>query len=236
MDIKIDKRTITLVDKIEMSILDYIKANKLVPNDTLPSEAVLAAKLEVSRNVLREALSRLRMLGIIQSRAKRGIVILKPSLFSSFNKVLDQPYLLGEQAITDLMKARIVLEVGITDFLFRNVTDRMVDELEEIVRSQEHMRYNPTIEQEIAFHNKIYEISDNKFITQLQQTSRSIILFSVENHNDFFESVNNRLEREGIIIGHRDLFGFIQNRDVEGYRNAMRLHLQPYMEFIYRED
>ena len=236
MDLKIDNQTVTLVDKVEMSILDYIKANKLVPNDTLPSETVLAAKLEVSRNVLREALSRLRMMGIIQSRAKRGIVIQRPSLLSGFEKVVKQIYLLGEQNIVDMMKMRIVLEVGITDFLFRNVTDPMVDELEEIFRLQESMKYLPTIEQEIAFHNKIYEISDNKFIFQLQQVSRSIIIFSIENHNDFFESVNKRLEREGIIVGHRDLFELIKNRDVEGYRNAIRLHLHPYMEFIYRKE
>jgi len=57
MSFKIDNRTITLVDKVEMSILDYIKEKKLVPGDSLPNEMDLSTELGISRNVLREALS-----------------------------------------------------------------------------------------------------------------------------------------------------------------------------------
>ncbi len=80
MSFKIDNRTITLVDKVEVSILDYIKEKKLIPGNSLPNEMDLSRELGISRNVLREALSRLRMLGIVQSRTRKGIVIQEPSL------------------------------------------------------------------------------------------------------------------------------------------------------------
>ena len=51
MTFKIDNRTSTLVDKVEMSILDYIKEKKLVPGDTLPNEMMLSSELGISRNV-----------------------------------------------------------------------------------------------------------------------------------------------------------------------------------------
>lgn len=235
MDFKMDIQTRTLVDKIEMSILDYIKASKLVPGDAFPNEKILSTELGISRNVLREALSRLRMLGIVQSRTKRGIVVREPSLLSGFEKVIEQLYLLGERAIADLMGMRIVLEVGITDFLFRNVTERTVAELEKIVRSQRSRKNRLTVEQETVFHNKIYEISGNKFIIQFQQIVQPVFRFAEENYENYFEPVSRRLEREGKIVTHGDLFKFIKNRDVEGYRNAIRLHLQIYMEFICRE-
>jgi len=101
MEFKIDNRTSTLVDKVEMSILEYMKSNKLTPGDSLPNEMLLSAELGVSRNVLREALSRLRMLGIVHSHTKRGIIIQEPSMLSSFEKVIE-PYLLGEKAIIDI--------------------------------------------------------------------------------------------------------------------------------------
>src|SRR5665647_3935283 len=91
MDFKIDNRSNTLVDKVEASILQFIKVKKLIPGDTLPNEMILSSELGISRNVLREALSRLRMLGIVQSRTKRGIVIQEPSMLSSFEKVIE-PY------------------------------------------------------------------------------------------------------------------------------------------------
>lgn len=233
MSFKIDNKTITLVDKVEMSILDYIKEKKLVPGNSLPNEMDLSAELGISRNVLREALSRLRMLGIVQSRTRKGIVIQEPSLLSGFEKVIE-PYLLGERAIIDMMGMRIALEIGLTDFLFRNLTDQKIGKLENIVRSQEAMKFSLTVEQETEFHKKIYEISGNSFIIQFQQIIHPVFEFAKMNYESYFAPVNERLLREGKIVTHLDLFNFIRDRDMEGYRNAIRIHLQPYMEFIYK--
>jgi len=232
MSFKIDNRTSTLVDKVEMSILDYIKVKKLIPGDTLPNEMMLSSELGISRNVLREALSRLRMLGIVQSRTKRGIVIQEPSLLLGFEKVIE-PYLLSENAIIEMMGMRIVLEIGLTDFLFRNLTDEKVDELEKIVLSQEAMIYRLTVEQETEFHKKIYEITGNNFIVEFQKIIHPVFEFAKSNYESYFAPVNERLVNEKQIVTHQDLFGFIKARDMEGYRNAIKLHLQPYMEFIY---
>jgi DNA-binding FadR family transcriptional regulator len=216
-----------------MSILDYIKEKKLVPGNSLPNEMDLSAELGISRNVLREALSRLRMLGIVQSRTRKGIVIQEPSLLSGFEKVIE-PYLLGERAIIDMMGMRIALEIGLTDFLFRNLTDQKVGELENIVRSQEAMKFSLTVEQETEFHKKIYEISGNNFIIQFQQIIHPVFEFAKMNYESYFAPVNERLLKEGKIVTHLDLFNFIRDRDMEGYRNSIRIHLQPYMEFIYK--
>ncbi|MGV8136642.1 MAG: FadR/GntR family transcriptional regulator [Mangrovibacterium sp.] len=233
MSFKIDNRTITLVDKVEVSILDYIKEKKLIPGNSLPNEMDLSRELGISRNVLREALSRLRMLGIVQSRTRKGIVIQEPSLLSGFEKVFE-PYLLSEGAILDMMGMRVALEIGLTDFLFRNLDDQKVRELEDIVRSQEAMKYSLTVEQETEFHKKIYEISGNSFIIQFQKIIHPVFEFAKSNYESHFAPVNERLLREGKIVTHHDLFRFIRDRDMEGYRNAIKIHLQPYMEFIYR--
>lgn len=234
MSFKIDSRTITLVDKVEMSILDYIKVKKLVPGDSLPNEMDLSSELGISRNVLREAMSRLRMLGIVQSRTRKGIIIQEPSLLSGFEKVIE-PYLLSEKSIVDMMSVRIALEIGITEFLFRNIDNQKTEELENIVRKQEARNYCPTLEEETEFHKKIYEISGSSFIAQFQKIIHPVFLFAKTNYESYFEPVNEQLLREGKIVTHHDLFRFIRDRDMEGYRNAIKIHLQPYIEFIYRE-
>lgn len=232
---KIDIQTNTLVDKVEISILEYIKTKKLIPGDTLPNEMVLASELGISRNVLREALSRLKMLGIVQSRTKTGIVIQEPSLLTSFEKVIE-PYLLGEKAIVDMMGIRIVLEIGLTEFLFLNLTDEKIKKLEGIVRKQEAMKYQLTVEQETAFHTCIYEISGNNFIIQFQKIIHPVFQFAKTNYESYFAPVNDRLLKEGKIVTHQDLLNCIKSRDMESYRNAIKTHLLPYMEFIYRKD
>jgi GntR family transcriptional repressor for pyruvate dehydrogenase complex len=232
---KIDNQTNTLVDKVEMSILEYIKSKKLVPGDTLPNEMFLASELGISRNVLREALSRLKMLGIVQSRTKTGIVIQEPSLLRSFEKVIE-PYLLGEKAIVDMMGMRIVLEIGLTEFLFLNLTNEKINKLEGIVRKQEAIKYQLTVEQETEFHACIYEISGNNFIIQFQKIIHPVFQFAKTNYESYFAPVNERLLKEGKIVTHQDLFNCIKNRDMESYRNAIKIHLSPYMEFMYRKE
>lgn len=232
---KIDNQTNTLVDKVEMSILEYIKSKKLIPGDTLPNEMILSSELGISRNVLREALSRLKMLGIVQSRTKTGIVIQEPSMLSSFERVIE-PYLLGEKAIIDMMGMRIVLEIGLSDFLFLNLTDKNINKLEEIVRTQEAIKYDLTVEQETKFHKAIYEISGNNFIIQFQRIIYPVFQFAKINYDSYFAPVNERLLKEGKIVTHQDLFRCIKNRDMESYRNAIKIHLQPYMDFMYRKD
>ena len=67
----------TLVDKVEKSIIDYIKNNALKVGDALPKELEIAESLGVSRTAVREAMLRLRTLGLIESRKHRGIVFQK---------------------------------------------------------------------------------------------------------------------------------------------------------------
>jgi DNA-binding FadR family transcriptional regulator len=232
---KIDNQTNTLVDKVETSILEYIKSKRLVPGDTLPNEMLLSAELGISRNVLREALSRLKMLGIVQSRTKTGIVIQEPSMLSSFEKVIE-PYLLSEKAIIDMMGMRVVLEIGLADFLFLNLTDDHIAKLEGIVRKQEAIKYQLTVEQETEFHACIYEISGNNFIIQFQKIIHPVFQFAKTNYESYFAPVNERLLKEGKIVTHQDLFRCIKNRDMESYRNAIKIHLSPYMDFMSRKD
>lgn len=231
MSFNIDNRTVTLVDKVESSILDYIKEKKLVPGDSLPNEMELTVVLGISRNVLREALSRLRMLGIIQSRTKRGIIIQEPSLLTGFEKAIE-PYLLSDNAIIEMMGMRLIIEIGLTDFLFQNLTNKYIKELEEIVLSQEACIYPLTVEQETEFHKKIYEITGNSFLIEFQRIIHPVFVVAKNHYENYLAPVNERLIQEGKIITHKDLFNCIKERNMEGYRNSIKVHLLTYQEFI----
>ncbi|SDM69972.1 DNA-binding transcriptional regulator, FadR family [Kriegella aquimaris] len=234
MKFKIDYQSNTLVDQVEESILDYIKRNKLVPGDSLPNEMALTTEIGVSRNVLREALSRLRMLGIIQSRTNRGIIIQEPSLFTGFEKVIE-PHLLSESTIIELMKLRIVLEIGLTDLLFKHLNDNYISELERIVLSHEAVNYNLTLEQETEFHNKLYQITGSEFLISFQKIIHPVFVYAKNNYDNYFAPTNERLRAEKKLITHKDLFNLIKARDMEGYRMAIKLHLATYSDFIEKK-
>ena len=229
-------KTTTLADQAEKEIIEYIKENELVPGNSLPNENQFSEMLGISRNVVREAMSRLRMLGLIQSRTKRGIVITEPPLLNGFEKVLI-PNLLTIKSIKQIIGMRIALEIGLAEFLFANIHESDIAELERIVSRQQAIGINNlSAEDEMQFHSKIYEISGNDFILQLDTIMHPIFEFSKQNYESFFLPINKQLIEKGDIITHADLLVFMKSRDKEGYQKAMKKHLQPYWEFLYTFD
>jgi len=226
----------TLADQVEEEIIQYIKSHELHPGDALPNEMEFSRMLGTSRNVIREAMSRLRMLGLIQSRTKRGMVVTEPGLLTGFRKVLE-PQLLSVDTIKQMMGMRISLEIGIAEFLFAHVNGNHIRDLETIVSRQQAIGINNlSVEDEVLFHTKIYEIAGNEFILQFNAIMHPVFEFSKKNYEEFFKPVNQTLHKQNKIVGHADLLRFITRGDKEGYRKAMRLHLQPYWEFLHRED
>ena len=231
-----DLNTSTLADQAEEKIIEYIRDNDLVPGNALPNELQFSEMMGISRSVVREAMSRLRMLGLIQSRTKRGMVITEPPLLNGFQKVL-VPNLLSTDTLKQIMGMRISLEIGLSEFLFHNLLDNDLDELDQIVSRQQVIGIdNLTVEQEMLFHTKIYEIAGNDFILQLDTIMHPIFIFSKEHYKHFFLSVHKEMKKNGVQVTHPDLLFFLKSRDKEGYRKAIKQHLNPYWEFIYHFD
>jgi GntR family transcriptional regulator, transcriptional repressor for pyruvate dehydrogenase complex len=228
--------TVTLADQVEAKIIDYIKDNHLSPGDSLPNEMGFVEMMGISRNVVREAMSRLRMLGLIQTRPKRGIIVTEPPLLNGLRKVLD-PNLLSLKTIKDMMGMRIALETGITDFIFNNATMGDIVELEQIVSRQQALGINNlSIEDEMQFHTKIYEIAGNKFILQFNEIMHPVFVFAKQNYESHFQPINLKLKEQNKIVEHADLLQLIKERKKNEYQNAMKTHLQPYWEFLYNND
>ena len=131
--LRVHSQTITLVDQVEDRLLNYLKEKDIRTGDSIPNELELAAALGVARSVLREALSRLKMMGMIETRTRRGMILTEPTILGGMKRVVD-PRILGEEALFDILGFRIALEIGICSDIFRNITPEDISELEEIVK------------------------------------------------------------------------------------------------------
>ncbi len=231
-ELKIKDRTITLVDQVEEKLLDYFRTHKMKPGDPIPKEQDLCEALGVARSVLREALSRLRMLGMIESRTRRGMILREPHLLGGLQRVLD-PEILGDETLFNLLGFRVALELGICDSIFDNLTDKHIAELEDIVKKgvvYENNMYLPVSEHQ--FHSKLYEITGNKMIMQFQEIIYPVSLFVRNKFKDFFEPINKELKKQGGLITHYELFVYLKNRDREGFRKAISKHFTMYSRFV----
>src|SRR5690606_23254873 len=150
----------TMADIVEVRLIEFLKKKAFKPGDALPKELEMAEALGVSRNVVREGLSRLKMLGLIESRKKRGMVFVNPDILGTFEKILD-PLIIEQATLKDIFELRLALELGLGELLYRRKTDKDIKELEKIARNQDVEDNTFRIKQEIAFHGKLYEMTGN---------------------------------------------------------------------------
>jgi len=230
--LKIQNNSITLVDQVEDKLLNYFRERDLKNGDRIPNEMELAASLGVARSVLREALSRLKMMGMIETRTRRGMVLTEPSILGGMRRVVD-PRILSEDALFDILGFRIALEIGICHEIFLHITPEDIAELEEIVNvgiMYENNEYAPF--SEFAFHTKLYKITGNRTIAEFQNIVHPVMTFVKEKFREYLAPINIQLQKEGSIVTHQDLLHFLKVNDENGYRNALQQHFEVYRLFI----
>lgn len=222
---------LSLVDKVELRLKAYFKENNLKIGDSIPKELEFAEALGVSRTVIREALLRLRTIGVIQSKKRSGMVLTQPDIIQNFEKAIEYN-LLGEEALVDIFELRLILEMGIADLLFARKTQEDIDALDKIVSKQEKEEANTVVfslKNEIAFHGKLYEMSRNSTLKRFQDLLLPVFNYVHENMpaeaRDFKYS-------KGKFVTHRDLLNILKEGTPETFREAMRNHLEPHFDRI----
>lgn len=218
----------SLVDKVEGSLAELLQQRKLKVGDTIPKEIELAAALGVSRTVIREALMRLRMMGLIESKKKKGSVITSPDLFGIMSKSMN-PHVLDQDTLKEMFEIRLVLEIGMADFIYQRIKKENIDELKEIVSNEppvtDYHLFN--IEHEIAFHGKLYEITGNETMKKFQRMLLPIFDYV---HNSGLLKKQVMLRK---FVSHKGLVDILENGSPELFRNAMRNHLENHFARLF---
>ena len=158
-----------LTDQVEERIYLYIREQVCSFGDALPKEEEFAEILGVSRTITREALSRLKAAGIIESRRRRGMILKKPDIFSGLDKLI-QYGILDERTQKEFAELRLVIELGLTDLIYVNRTQEAVDELETICNEfrNEPMNIEKHVEAEKDFHRRLLAMSGNELVMRFQ--------------------------------------------------------------------
>jgi len=230
-NLKIIANKSTLVDLVEEKLLGYFKNQNLKPGDSIPTELELTVALGVGRSVLREALSRFRMLGLIQSRTRRGMILSEPDMLGGLNKVVE-PNIMSIESIKDILGLRIAIEIGNSYLIIKHITDEDIFELEKIIMNYSASKYNKfTVDADHAFHSKLHEISRNKLISRYQEIFYKVFVFVNENYKKYFK-IHNKSKSEDEFVTHRDLLEALKERDLMNFQRLMQKHLEIYSDFI----
>jgi len=218
----------SLVERVEAKLVELLQEKKLKVGDSIPKEIELADALGVSRTVIREAILRLKMMGLIETRKKRGAVITSPDIFGIMSKSMN-PHILDQDTLKEIFEIRLVLEIGMADLLFHRMTKEDIAELKSIVENEppatQYHLFN--IEHEIAFHGKLYEITGNETLKKFQKMLLPV--FDFVHHSGLLK----KQPLLKIFVSHMGLVDILESGTPEQFRNGMRVHLENHFARLF---
>ena len=210
------QRPATLADSVEECILQYVCSEKLAPGDPLPKEEEIAAQLNVSRHIVREGISGLKTLGIIESRKRRGMILRKKlNAFEGVRK-LASARLFSKEECRQFMQLRVIMELGMINYIWKYRTPENIAELRRIAEQKD----TPVIQNEIEFHSKLFSMGGNDIASQFQN-----ILVSAFDPNYHIVSDS----RENDVSAHLQICDILENGTKTQFNNIMEKHFKPYL-------
>ena len=212
-------------------ILGQIDRGELKRGDRLPGEREFAESLGISRVPLREAITALTVMGIVEKRQGDGSYIAGFSP-DALGRILRTYTMLDRTLATDLFEARALVEGAAARLAARNATDEDVEALyEEIDRMEEAIpayikgkkRLTDMLTLDDMFHLRCAAASHNQFYIQFVNivhttgTDMGLYEWAYGRHPEkYYDSVE----------FHRRLADSIANRDEQAAEDIMRGHIE----------
>jgi GntR family transcriptional repressor for pyruvate dehydrogenase complex len=225
-----------LADSVIEEIKRMVQSGELKEGNKLPNQNAFAAQLGVSRTSLREALSTLTRIGVIEQRPGYGTVLRSriPVLFTDH---LTPPLISDKQATIELIEARRFIEIGAAGLSVKNASPEQIKEMglliKEMARSLKEGRIDDYIEQDVAFHFSIAKASHNRFLVNLFVTIRG---FMEQYMRESFHLLPYMLERS--LKFHQNIYQAVKGGSHSKAVSQMEKHIldvQRAIQQYYRE-
>jgi GntR family transcriptional regulator, transcriptional repressor for pyruvate dehydrogenase complex len=212
-----------LTQRLVIRIREDLLGLNIQPGEAFMTEAELSERYGVSRSITREAVSRLRALGILDSRQGKGLIFRQPKLADVLEMSI--PYMAGSAEETEqLARTRYVLETGSIELAVQNASqeqiDRMfalVDQWEACVKDSSRVKEGFSVD--AAFHCLLLEMSNVPAMASMHRVIINFFAVTFWPEPTWGENMNRNFWQ------HRAIAAAVAGRDVEQARSQLRLHV-----------
>ena len=214
-----------LVQEIVDTLVANIKDGCIKPGDKLPSESEIMGRFEVSRTVVREALSKLQAAQLVETRHGIGTFALTPQDATNF-KIADSDLSTIADVIS-VLELRISLETEAAGLAAQRRTDTNLNTMETSLHAFRSaiQQDSDAVPSDFEFHMEVARATGNRHFADLMAYLGTMIIPRTR-VNTPSTAPEGRLAYLMRVHGeHESIFVAIRNQDAEAARAAMRTHL-----------
>ncbi len=224
----------TLADRVTGALYEQIRQGDFAPGARMPSENELTERFQVSRTVIREAISRLKSEGLVGSRRGSGTVVLAPNNATPFRLDIDVQDSI--QAVLRVIELRRGVEGEMAALAAQRRTkaenQRIRQALKDIDKAV--LEGRDGVPEDFAFHAAISEAAHNplytsllQFLSQFLQAAIRVARINEARREDFSQQVRNE---------HAVIAQAIDDGDADAARAAALRHMENSAQRIQAAD
>lgn len=204
----------------------HIKDGKLGIGDNLPSELEIGEAAKASRSSVREALTALKVLGIIHTRRKGGITIIRDPVVLELRHFFVERYE-ADELFADVMEFRAAMEWGFGPLVMANIKPMSVKRLRDIV---ETFAAKPSdralMDAEIRFHTELAKACGNRLSSIFAHLYPPIFLSRIEGAEALNQAEFERWSQE-----HMGMTKALETKNSAKFLELLRKHTHIYMRW-----
>lgn len=223
----------SLSDQVAEAIAAEIRSGRLSAGNKLPTEAVLTVQFSVSRTVIREAMSRLKSLGLVDSRQGSG-VFAKSAGFTPLN--FDSKHAESKQAVVQMVEVRRALEAEVAALAATRRTQADIRNIKQAITALKKavLAGGDGVDEDVKFHRAIADAARNPFLIgtleylgQFMLGVTRVTRANEARRTDFANDVQNE---------HGVIFSAIEAGDANAARKAAASHMDNAIKRIEQAD
>jgi DNA-binding FadR family transcriptional regulator len=216
-----------LGDHLSQRVAALIEEGEFAEGSRLPAESELAQRFGVSRPVIREALSRLRTMGVIISRKGSGSYVQRKSATAEAASPVGFGPLNSLAQVRRCYEFRMSLEGDAAYYAAQNRTSEMLAVMGNALDGMQAAINQGVagMDADLEFHLAVTHASGNEFFEAVMQSMRRPLEFAV----DLARTLTLSRPKDHMLLvqaEHVAIFEAIEAGDKDAARRTMRRHIQ----------
>lgn len=218
----------SLSQRVVQILKRYILTELREPGVRLPSERRLAESLNVSRTILREALSQLIGEGLLRRVSPRVLCVAEFDRSRLASEIA--PIDVEEAELQSLIELRVIIEIGAIESIVQRATDEDLRRIEHWVIEGERrvVAGEPLSLADARFHTALLHALGNPAIDSLLPLVEENLRQSLVVHPYQFQFTGTPDDFR-VVTEHRRIFEAVKQRDVATARIVLLSHLSGYL-------
>ena len=214
-----------LVTEIVDSLSASIREGGFKPGDKLPTESEIMSRFDVSRTVVREALSKLQAASLVETRHGIGTFVMATPVSGHFKIAKGDLSTVAD--VIRVLELRISLETEAAGLAAQRRTAAHLAAMQTALNAfqQSIDRDSDAVPSDFQFHLEVARATGNQHFADLM-TYLGAMIIPRTRVNTLQSAPEGRLQYlQRVNSEHESIFNAIRNQDSEAARAAMRTHL-----------